>query len=361
MIIRGQTAPSVSKGGDDVGSRARFAAAACLVASGLLAGGLGTATALADPGQTVSDDAGDPPPKTGAPGSSGGLDGAKDDDDAKDDPKEDGDLDDGDANEDAGDGEDADREGPEVPGGGDDENPPPDLGEGDPVVKPGEGEPEVPGREEEEKPHWPCCDDGDKDCGPWWPWPWPRPEPNPDDDPPKSSGGGGRPSGLPAVRPSIPIRDLPPEVVPPQAEPPDIVSTVPGAGVVTGGVAVAPVSVPVLVAVPSGAAAGAGGGAGPGGAAPALPAAPRQATAEPLPARQPLPATAGSNVAMPASTYRVGYGEYLRTAGISQIAALAVPGLAGILVLTGAGGLVGYRQAKAGHSVRTRGIARFTN
>ena len=51
--------------------------------------------------------------------------------------------------------------------------------------------------------------------------------------------------------------------------------------------------------------------------------------------------------------------EYLRTAGLPQVAALAVPGLVGILVLTGAGGLVGYRQAKAGHAVHVGGSARF--
>jgi hypothetical protein len=51
----------------------------------------------------------------------------------------------------------------------------------------------------------------------------------------------------------------------------------------------------------------------------------------------------------------------LRSAGLSQVAALAVPGVAGMLVLTGAGGLVGYRQAKAGHAVHTTGTARFVN
>ena len=61
----------------------------------------------------------------------------------------------------------------------------------------------------------------------------------------------------------------------------------------------------------------------------------------------------------PNSSYRIGYTEYLRTAGLPQVAALAVPGLAGIMVLTGAGGLVGYRQAKAGHAVRVSGSARF--
>jgi hypothetical protein len=116
---------------------------------------------------------------------------------------------------------------------------------------------------------------------------------------------------------------------------------------------------PVIVAAPT----GLGLGAVPNGAGtgPRLPAAPHQGTAGPPPARQPLPATAGSNVAMPASSYRVGYGEYLRTARPSQIAALAVPGLAGILVLTGAGGFVGYRQAKAGRGVHMTRTAQFMN
>jgi hypothetical protein len=83
-------------------------------------------------------------------------------------------------------------------------------------------------------------------------------------------------------------------------------------------------------------------------------------TAEPPAGREPLPANVGSNVAVPASSYRIGYPDYLRSAGLSQVAALAVPGIAGILVLTGAGGLVGYRQAKAGHAVHPS-IARFVN
>jgi hypothetical protein len=69
----------------------------------------------------------------------------------------------------------------------------------------------------------------------------------------------------------------------------------------------------------------------------------------------------GSNIAMPASSYRIGYPEYLRSAGLLQVAALAVPGVAGMLVLTGAGGLLGYRQAKAGHAIHTSGTARFVN
>jgi len=69
----------------------------------------------------------------------------------------------------------------------------------------------------------------------------------------------------------------------------------------------------------------------------------------------------GSNIAVPATSYRIGYTEYLRNAGLSQVAALAVPGVTGMLVLTCAGGLLGYRQAKSGHAVHTSGTARFVN
>jgi hypothetical protein len=60
-----------------------------------------------------------------------------------------------------------------------------------------------------------------------------------------------------------------------------------------------------------------------------------------------------------APTYRMGYVEYLRAAGLGQVAAVAVPGFTGILILTGAGGLIGYRQARAGRSVRAGATARF--
>jgi hypothetical protein len=72
-------------------------------------------------------------------------------------------------------------------------------------------------------------------------------------------------------------------------------------------------------------------------------------------AGEPLPATAS----LAQMSFRLGYSEYLRTAGVAQIVAVAVPGLAGILLLTAGGGFIGYRQAKAGHAVRTEGIARF--
>jgi hypothetical protein len=72
-------------------------------------------------------------------------------------------------------------------------------------------------------------------------------------------------------------------------------------------------------------------------------------------AGEPLPATAS----LAQTSFRLGYSDYLRTAGVVQMVAAAVPGLAGILLLTAGCGFIGYRQAKAGHAVHTEGIARF--
>jgi hypothetical protein len=44
---------------------------------------------------------------------------------------------------------------------------------------------------------------------------------------------------------------------------------------------------------------------------------------------------------------------------MGEVALLALPGFAGILALTALGGVVGYRQAKAGHVVRTVRTNRF--
>ena len=154
---------------------------------------------------------------------------------------------------------------------------------------------------------------------------------------------------------------LPSELTPPATEPVEqsVVDVAPGVGIAAAEVPVAPITLPVLVAP----ATGLGGGAGSGGvpAAPSLRGTPRGVPAEPPAGREPLPANMGSNVVIPASSYRMGYPEYLRNAGLAQAAALAAPGVAGMLVLTGAGGLVGYRQAKAGHAVHLSGTVRFVN
>jgi hypothetical protein len=177
-----------------------------------------------------------------------------------------------------------------------------------------------------------------------------------------ATGGGGGGGGGGALEPPSGRLEPPQMQVSPHVggEPagPSVVSAAPGLGVAAAELPLAPITLPVIVAP----VAGIGGGAAPAAPArPSLPEPPRAVTAEPPAGRKPLPASVGSNVAVPASSYRTGYAEYLRTAGMSQVAALAVPGVAGMLVLTGAGGLVGYRQAKAGHAVRTGGAARFVN
>jgi hypothetical protein len=140
----------------------------------------------------------------------------------------------------------------------------------------------------------------------------------------------------------------------PSVPQPSAIDVVPGVGAAAADLPIPPLTLPVIVAPAAGLGAGSAG-------APALPAAPRGVSAEPPAAREPPPTDAGSNVAAPAASYRVGYPDYLRKAGLSQVAALAVPGVTGMLVLTGAGGLVGYRQAKAGHAVHIGGTARFVN
>jgi hypothetical protein len=152
---------------------------------------------------------------------------------------------------------------------------------------------------------------------------------------------------------------LPSHLLPDRApSQPGVIDAEPGVGIAVSEIPVAPIALPVIVVPPV---------MLPSGAAPRglptepVPASPRGAAAE-LPAgRQAPPAGTASNVGAPPASYRAGYPEYLRSAGISQVAALAAPGLAGIVILTGLGSLVGYRQAKAGHAVRTGRAARFVN
>jgi hypothetical protein len=236
-------------------------------------------------------------------------------------------------------------------GGGGDNSDPDDPPPTKPTTTPTKGEPPPPPPDDPGE-----CDDKNKDqCSP---------EPPGSGGgaglpqaPPGSGGGGGGghpevPSGRPGVLPQM---QLPPELMPPTTGP-TVVDVEPGVGIAAAQLPIAPITLPVIVAP----AISAGGGGGSPGA-PALPVTPRGVTAEPLAGREPLPANVGSNVAVPATSYRIGYTEYLRNAELSQVAALAVPGVTGMLVLTCAGGLLGYRQAKAGHAVHTSGTARFVN
>ncbi|WP_197496561.1 hypothetical protein [Mycobacterium sp. 1274761.0] len=179
--------------------------------------------------------------------------------------------------------------------------------------------------------------------------------------PPQSAGGGGGGGGGAAVAlprytpPRVPDMVLPDQLNP--SQPGDTAALDAGANAVAVAPVgpAAPIALPVIVAPPLGLGVGAR-GAGPVAGPPT---APRAMSAQPPAGRIPPPANVGSAAASSHSTYRVGYSEYLRGAGLPQVAALAVPGVVGILVLTGAGGLMGYRQARAGHAVRTGGSARF--
>lgn len=63
--------------------------------------------------------------------------------------------------------------------------------------------------------------------------------------------------------------------------------------------------------------------------------------------------------ASPPEAVRLGYPEYLRQATMTELASVALPGLAAILGLTALGGLLGYRQAKAGYLLPAAGAGRF--
>lgn len=83
-----------------------------------------------------------------------------------------------------------------------------------------------------------------------------------------------------------------------------------------------------------------------------------------LPAAGPRPADrvfAADNAIAAAPAYRAGYSDDLRAAGLGEVAAVAVPGFTGLLVLTGAGGLIGFRQARAGRAMHGGTLTRFAS
>ncbi len=159
------------------------------------------------------------------------------------------------------------------------------------------------------------------------------------------SGGTNRPSNLPPV-PTAPgsreivIRNAPaapapaapapaaPVVVPPIVVPPVILSPM---------VPPAPVIGPVVTPPP------------PEVHPPSL-------TPSPRTDRQPAPVGEFGPKGIPA-TFRAGYADYLRAATVGEVAAVAVPGTAGLFVITTLGGLVGFRQARAAQALPPANIA----
>jgi hypothetical protein len=175
--------------------------------------------------------------------------------------------------------------------------------------------------------------------------------------PPPGSGGTSGPPGHggrrppPVIVPGVPQQPQPPPVVP------DIVGATMGPAEGRPPEAGPPVlTLPLVVSPP------AVGGVGPGPRVelPRGAGTPPEVKSEPLSSpREPVPGETGNTDGGPSESFRSGYSDYLRTAGVTEMAALALPGVGGILLLTAGGGFIGYRQAKAGHAVRTEGIARF--
>jgi hypothetical protein len=56
---------------------------------------------------------------------------------------------------------------------------------------------------------------------------------------------------------------------------------------------------------------------------------------------------------------RIGYPRYLRNPTMGELAAVALPGVGGLMFLTFSGGVIGYRQANSVRFIRTHGAARF--
>jgi hypothetical protein len=56
---------------------------------------------------------------------------------------------------------------------------------------------------------------------------------------------------------------------------------------------------------------------------------------------------------------RVGYPRAFRNPTLADLAAVALPGVAGLLFMTFSGGLLGYRQANSLRFIRMQGAERF--
>ena len=81
-------------------------------------------------------------------------------------------------------------------------------------------------------------------------------------------------------------------------------------------------------------------------------------TSEPL--RREPPATNAGRTARGQTFKEAGYpNEYVRSPRLSEMAAGALPGVAGMLIMTASGVCLGYRQAMAGRLLRTQGADRF--
>lgn len=194
--------------------------------------------------------------------------------------------------------------------------------------------------------------DRDDPC-PWWPHPKPIPRPLPVD-----AGGGGNNSGILAVLAMTPTIPVPRFDV--AAEPVIDIGDIPDAAPAAGPAAAVPAAPPAsVVPVPR-----------PVAGNPAVtavrPGTVRAPTVRPPAA--PVPAGIGAPVPLPPrpapsagppTAPRLGYPDELRDADLAKVLSLALPGLAAMAGMTALGGVVGYRQAKAGYLLRAAGAGRF--
>lgn len=177
------------------------------------------------------------------------------------------------------------------------------------------------------------------------------------------SGGGGGGGGVPtngnigrapnlAPVPTAPssraivIRSSPPKA-PSAPAPAPAAPAIPSAPV--GPVAPAPVAIPPVPVLPAPVPS-----APPAGPPPAAPSAP----IVPAPRFEPPAAQQLSVPAVPES-FRLGYADYLRMASTSDLLLAVLPGLGGMVLMTAAGGVVGFRQARAAQTLPSPQIARF--
>jgi hypothetical protein len=68
---------------------------------------------------------------------------------------------------------------------------------------------------------------------------------------------------------------------------------------------------------------------------------------------------AGTLTPMSGQATRLGYSRYLRSPTAGELAAVALPGVAGLLFLTFSGGCIGYRQANSVRFLRAQDAERF--
>jgi hypothetical protein len=347
---RNTTAPTSSDAGavSKIVDRSglQYSAAACVIAGGLLVAGPGAVVALADPGGIGQKDSEGSRHTTDSGGAAQDRDGAAP-------PSATSKLD----------GNPLKRR-PGMRLGGQRATRGEQSGEGQ---QPGKGTGEGDGTGEGTQPP-PCEDGGDKSCGggPGRPSPGSglgsAPPGSGLGSPPPGSGGSGAPSGHGGQRPPPVIVPSPPLQPQPGPAEPDIVGATAGPPAAPAPHAEPPVLTLPLVVLPPAPVVGAGGGPRlelSRGAPEAPPAGPPQLKTQPLNSpRQPIPVEVGRDVSPPPSV-RAGYSEYLRTAGVTEMASFALPGISGILLLTAGGGFIGCRQAKTGYAVRTEGIARF--